>query len=118
MPRTTTRKRASETKSADESVSLPVDVYEDLMKKIKMFNAREKYISDLEETLRLKNQIIAEHDGEWQYLHSRLDDMEEEVREYRETVLAQNDEAKQLEAEAKGSKNESLEISNVIVIDD
>jgi len=61
-------------------VSLPVDVYEDLMKKMKRLKVLEKCVDHLRETIRIQNQIISEHKDEYQVINSVLNGLEKEVQ--------------------------------------
>ena len=86
MPRTRSSKKGSPQVIPGQCVTLPTDVYEDIMKKVKLLNAKEKYISELEEIIRSKDRLIAEHDGEWQLLHNTLDRLAEDIRTTRESM--------------------------------
>lgn len=86
MPRTRSSKKGSPQVIPGQCVTLPADVYEDIMKKVKLYNAKEKYISELEEIIRSKDRLIAEHDGEWQLLHNTLDRLAEDIRTTRESM--------------------------------
>ncbi len=61
-------------------MSLPVEVYEDLMKKMKRMKVLEKCLDHLRETIRIQDQIIAEHKDEYQVVHLVMKCLEEEVQ--------------------------------------
>ena len=77
MPRSKTKTRAaSQVKAADDGVRLPVEVYEDLMKKMKRMKVLEKCLDHLRETIRIQDQIIAELKDEYQVVNSLLNCLE------------------------------------------
>ena len=81
MPRSRTKTRAApQAKAADDGVSLPVEVYEDLMKKLKRLKVLERCVDHLRETVRIQDQIISEHKDEYQVVNLVLSCLEQEVQ--------------------------------------
>ena len=114
-----TRRVASQAKAADEGVRLPADVYNDLMRRAKKCNVLEKYTSALEASLKIKDQIIAQHDGDWQFVNSKLDTMIGDMRNHMESIMSMKESEE--DSKAKDVDNsEDMQVcdgSDVIVID-